>query len=948
MLSTRAQSVWAKSQCTKDGRLSEWLSLHQHLDDAAAVAPLLVRDWLPTQVIRRISAELPGGEPDLPILLGWLAAVHDVGKASPAFAVQVDVLADHMRNHGLGMNPRMRVDPSRSQVRHERVGHLLVQQWLVDRFDFDYTGAAALAVIVGGHHGVPPESGQLSEVEARHSFRGTGTWEQVQQELLDRAGRRPRVTDVLRGLVGVRLSQPVQVLLTAVVIVADWIASNDDLFPLEPIEELDDDRALLSDEAAHAATGRRIAAAWRALDLPPRWQPSGRAGGIDEMFAARFQLAGARVRPVQAAAVAIATEQAGAGLLIVEAPMGEGKTEAALLVAEVIASKSGAGGVFVALPTQATTDAMFGRFASWLSALPSLPDERRVIYLAHGKATLNDEYQGMVRAGWFRSIGLDEELGRDDAAGDVAAHQWLSGRKKGVLAPFVVGTIDQGLFLALKSRHVVIRHLALAGKVVVIDEVHSYDVYMSQYLDRMLQWLAAYGVPVIMLSATLPPVRRDQLVRAYAERLGVEVTSSGSPTTGYPAITSLAGTGVITSAEVPASGRSTEVHVDHLADDLDALAGYLREHLATGGCAVVVRNTVTRVQDAADRLEQEFGREAIIVTHARFLACDRAKTARELLRQFGPPGERNQRPALRIVVASQVVEQSLDVDFDLMVTDLAPVDLVLQRMGRLHRHHRTDRPASVTAARCALVGVQDWHSAPVVAVAGSRRVYDPYTLLRSAALLNPEREAVRLPDDIPKLVQSAYGDEQLGPRSWQSHLAKAKVESERAAVKRSAEADKYRLDPVRDRGESLVGWLRAGVGDADDSSNGAAQVRDGGDSLEVLVVQRDADGGLLIPDWIEEHAGAQLPTDEQVPAALARTVAACALRLPPALCHGGIVDCTIAALERNQHTSFQQTPLLKGQLVLELDHERSTDLELGSTTFRLTYDVRRGLIHERC
>jgi CRISPR-associated helicase Cas3 len=614
------------------------------------------------------------------------------------------------------------------------------------------------------------------------------------------------------------------------------------------------------------------------------------------------------VRDVQVGAVEAARAMGGAGLLIVEAPMGSGKTEAALLAAEVLAHESGAQGCFVALPTQATTDAMFGRVRSWLDRVPG----GATLALAHGKAHLNDDYRGLVR--WGR---VDTECG-------AVAHDWLRGRKKAGLASFVVGTIDQVLFAGLKSRHVMLRHLALAGKVVIIDEVHAYDVYMSRYLHRVLAWLGAYRVPVILLSATLPDARRAELLRAYDSKA---VEPSGHP--GYPVITATN----LEPRTFPLPARRVPVVIDRLDDDLEALSAYLREQLRDGGCAVVVRNTVGRVQETAAHLAGEFD---VTINHARFLACDRAVRDRDLLRRFGPPSTAVDRPTKHVVVASQVVEQSLDIDFDVMVTDLAPIDLVLQRLGRLHRHHRPHRTGQ---ARCAVTGV-DWTSTPPKPVAGSARVYDTHHLLRAAALL-VDRQIVTLPDDIAALVQTAYGTTALGPADWRPAMTEAHRKAEDRARKRRDNARTYLL-PEPGKG-NLVGWLHANVGEVnDDSPRGMAQVRDGTESLEVLVMQRDADGGLRTPDWVP-GGGQQIPLLGEVPWPLARVISVCALRLPYALCHEGVIDAVITELERTRVASFEATPALRGQLVLALDDDRRAVLH----GFRLTYDLVRGLVHER-
>jgi CRISPR/Cas system-associated endonuclease/helicase Cas3 len=199
-----------------------------------------------------------------------------------------------------------------------------------------------------------------------------------------------------------------------------------------------------------------------------------------------------------------------------------------------------------------------------------------------------------------------------------------------------------------------------------------------------------------------------------------------------------------------------------------------------------------------------------------------------------------------VVVASQVAEQSLDIDFDLLVTDLAPVDLLLQRLGRLHRHER-ERPARLRVARCLVSGV-DWSTTPPEPVTGSRRVYGRHALLCSLAALDGHlqgRRPVVLPADIAPLVQAAYGGGPLGPNAWQAAMAEAREELDRQQAAKRAKAQTFQIHGVGAPGEPIVGWLEAGAGDADDTREGRAQVRDtAAESVEVMVVLRRHDGTL--------------------------------------------------------------------------------------------------------
>jgi CRISPR-associated endonuclease/helicase Cas3 len=279
------------------------------------------------------------------------------------------------------------------------------------------------------------------------------------------------------------------------------------------------------------------------------------------------------------------------------------------------------------------------------------------------------------------------------------------------------------------------------------------------------------------------------------------------------------------------------------------------------------------------------------------------------------------------VVASQVAEQSLDVDFDLLVTDLAPVDLVLQRLGRLHRHLRgvgqADRPERLRQARCLLTGV-DWSTARPVPAPGSIRVYGEHTLLRSLAVLYPHLESgqpIRLPADIAPLVQTAYGDVSIGPTGWQSDMARAEAKHEREQEDKRAKADTFRLGAVGAAGQPLIGWLDAGIGEADDDrrGRGRAQVRDTpAESVEVLVAVCRSDGALIIPPWLKRHGGIEVPVDRTPQPWLAKSVATCTLALPIQLCSLPAVE----ELEReNYFPAWQESPWLAEQLVLVLDED---------------------------
>lgn len=926
MLSEAAKAIWAKSGQNGSGG---WLPLHVHSTDAAAVADRLW-EWLPAIARATVARDLPGGDDDGRTLLRWLAAAHDIGKATPAFAIQDERLFAGCESVGLtaGLGShRVAVRKDRALLPHGMASQHALRRRLLD-LGFSGSVAEGYAVVVGGHHGVPPETVDVPNGSLRHLL-GNGAWTQARQELLMFVEEISGACKRLPAWQSSRLSLQAQVVLSAAVILCDWIASNQELFPYK-----------------HPDSPDRAERAWRHLALPTPWCPVAPAGGAETHFADRFTLPpNSRLRPVQRVAMEAARSMPGPGLMLIEAPMGVGKTEAALAAVEVLAARFGSGGAIIALPTQATSNGVFPRMLQWLHRLPRTDGAQPwSVRLAHAKATLNDDFAGLLDVGAPTQIDKSER--HDDAA---VAHAWLSGRKKGVLSSFVVGTIDQVLFAGLRVRHLALRHLALLGKVVVIDEVHAADVFMSVFLHRVLEWMGYYGVPTIVMTATLPPEARTGLAQAYADGLAAACACAHVPEIAarstYPSVMTVTHEG---SFEHPCEpdGRTSEVTLRRLRDDDAALVALLRDRLASGGVAGVLRNTVRRAQDTATLLSSELPEVPVMLLHSRFLSVDRAEREAELRRLLGPPGPETCRPQRLVVVGTQVLEQSLDIDLDLLVSDLAPADLVLQRIGRLHRHARKDRPAGLTAAECHLTGVQDWSSVPITPVVGSSRIYGRASLLRSSAALGEylDGRPVRLPADVPAIVDAAYAVEPCCPAGWREAILDADREASRAGAERERRAEVWLLRKPRGSGQSsLVDWLGNSVGDVDeDSAQGQAQVRDAEDGIEVCVVQRRSSGTLHVLPWIPRLGGTELPAQAAPPEELARVVATCTLRLPAYLVRGPGGANLLLSLDKAP-PAWRDSHWLGRQPVLILDD----DLEATLGDFRLRYDREQGLTAHR-
>ncbi|MGE5595258.1 MAG: CRISPR-associated helicase Cas3', partial [Hyphomicrobiales bacterium] len=458
-------------------------------------------------------------------------------------------------------------------------------------------------------------------------------------------------------------------------------------------------------------------------------------------------------------------------LVVVEAPMGEGKTEAALLLASRWAARGFRGG-YVALPTQATANQIHQRTRQFLEKL--FPGQPVNLQLVHGGLLFDDH-------------GIDPAAvagNYDPGSGDVEAAEWFLPRKRSLLGFWGVGTVDQALLAVLQVKHVFVRLFGLAGKPVIIDEVHAYDTYMTGLLERLLEWLAALGSPVVLLSATLPSGRRRQLFAAYERGQGHDASSDVSNAS-YPSLTWLDDAGVHARSF---ESKPVELGIDWLDDDLDAIGDFLERQLAAGGCAAVICNTVGRAQETYRALEGRFAGR-IDLFHSRFRAKERHEIEERCRELFGPPGPGTRRPESYVLVATQVIEQSLDLDFDLMVTDFAPADLLLQRSGRLWRHKRSRPPGLSRTLYIRRPGLNE----PGIPTfdAGTKAVYDEHILLRTWWALH-ERSSIAIPGDVQELIDFVYSEAGLPAEAGEA-LRAAWDETQRSLVeKQEAEREEAR------------------------------------------------------------------------------------------------------------------------------------------------------------
>lgn len=746
---------WGKADPNYPGE-PKWHPLVFHCLDVAAVGVEYLRR-APAQ--RRLFAQALGDDDGLD---GWIAfwlALHDLGKFTEAFQGQRTDLFQTLRGRAPG---------KAYTLRHDSLGWLLWQelispqvgdeQWFGPQSDAYRDGLDCWLRAVTGHHGQPPLSGGFWKTHCHRQDDRVAVQDAVarlRRLLLDDvASQMPSRLGAERFA---EVSRDLSWWMAGLAVLADWVGSNTHYFPYRNARQsLTDYWQQARGQAAFALSDCGVLPVRRCGELP-----------FGDLFPEI-----AEPSPLQRWAADLDLP-AGPQIHLLEDVTGAGKTEAAVMLAHRLMAQEQADGFFIGLPTMATANAMYGRIAA---VYARLFEGDASLALAHGNRRFVEAFARSV----LPPVVAEHDSAQQDETASARCAAWLADHnKRALLAPAGVGTLDQALLAVLQSRHQSLRLLGLSHKVLLVDEVHACDAYMLGVLCVLLQFHARAGGSAILLSATLPVVMKRKLLAAFA-RGRYQMSIPALTQRAYPLATTWPDEAPHRIDEIPLDTRPSvrrAVAVRVVADQ-EVLIGTILTALDAGRCVGWIRNTVADALDAFELFRGRLSEEQLLLFHARFALRDRLDIEARVLAQFGPesgPAER----AGRLLIATQVVEQSLDLDFDLLVTDLAPIDRVIQRAGRLCRHVRDEAGWRLTAPEatdrrgspCLWVYGPDWTETPAgdwfkQKFPKAAAVYpDHGQLWLTAQALR--RGSITMPQDARTLIEGVFGEASEIPEGLQ-------------------------------------------------------------------------------------------------------------------------------------------------------------------------------------
>ncbi len=754
------KKIWAKS--------APFQSIIAHSFNTAAVARGLLTEGTLHPVLSDLSLWIFRDQSEehkdaARSLMEYLAALHDIGKIHPAFLITEDKkgVCELLESTQLVEDYHDEI----KSFRHEKYSKTILERiWKAKkRFENEDKNDSTVRYfsdLESLHH--QGKSGQGREIPDE---KVRGLWQRQQdvlEEVVFELFRPPSVT-VNSKVTGHVSAICMQMLGT--IILSDWLASSA-AFSEEELkdgEDLSEYYFRLTEKSFSLIKGSRVLR----TELP--------AGTFfPEIWTG---IPREKMRSLQKVTEELMADEKKPLLFIIEAPMGEGKTEAGTYAAFQMGRYYRKEGFYIAMPTSATADQMYHRMRDLMKSL--FPDKE--VRLLHSLAWLTDRDT--------------REEGEFDLEDRECAMKWTQPLRRGLLEGYSVGTIDQALMAALYVKYGAVRLLGIGCKTLILDEVHAYDAYMEDILIKLLAWCRELRVPVVILSATLPNVTKKEILKVY----GIEYQKEEKE---YPAVTSVFEDGKYATTRIPdvSSKKTVQIELARELNIMEAVSLRAVRMVEKGGCVCVLVNTVGTAQKLYETIKRNKPEELrLYLFHAAYAVRRRQQIEEEIVRLFGK--DKTERPAKAILIATQVVEQSIDVDFDSIITEIAPIDLLLQRMGRIFRHDDTPRPSSCMFPRMTVLIPEEG------ADYGLSGIVYPRILLDMTWQYLTLHSQIHCPESIQEAVESVYAENagvRINLEEWMAYRMDVGMKHSQAKIQElPAPSNKFKIYKTVNRIEDL-------------------------------------------------------------------------------------------------------------------------------------------------
>ncbi len=917
-------TYWGKA----DRKTGRWHPLIFHMLDVAAVAKIVLeRD----SSLRSLFSDLSAIDATSMVPVMTLAAAfHDVGKASVFFQNKIP---EYARRNGLFYE----IAAQSRGFDHGAFGCLWIDDWCTEDLHFREWSVhypvlqnetfIKLWKAACWHHGralVYSDYCSMTEIDSRP--RGKGT-------IFDKAAilRSFLLQEIAAVLIpgeckalqcDNKLSPSFLRLFAGFVSMCDWIGSNEEYFTYEQPEDVSEYWKRTRESARRAI---------EKINLISNDKSASVKAFKDVIGSDKIP------RPVQQALGKTAVTKP--ILLIVEAPTGEGKTEAALFQF----ARNAGRGFYFGLPTQASANQISGRIRNFLKDIVKTREEA---ILAHGNAWLVKLIQEE------KSYGNTDDLMTDTAA-ETELSDWYNSKKRTLLSHYGVGTVDQAMMAALNVKHGFVKLFGLAGKTLIIDEVHAYDSFMLPILEHLLRWCGYIDTTVVLLSATLPSFMKQRLINAYLDAENGEYASRKE---GYPLLTAVEKTDKKIEEIDSLNGKKIQTRKKelvrvffstHRPDDVDAIVDQIISKTENGGNILWICNTVKKAQFVYESIKHRIDTDDIAIElrlfHSRYTKKDRLAIEEEIEDLYGDGQKSPLRPGRSILIATQVAEQSLDIDFDYLITDIAPIDLILQRAGRVFRHDRGNRspgfsaPAILVLLPSSVAELKDFSG-----------VYDTFTVLKTISELAVLPEStIELPEMYRVLVENIYND--IIPDISRVKAGEIILEISHAVWDNALHEKLKKAEELDTKGRRGLIPLPSNEYPADsillnedENSYWAAKTRDGVEKVGLILVLEFEGKYMAGESELVEAVPEKITSDMMVQMSL-DTVEVGIKGLVKKLKRENCLhpDNTIISTWQGK---IDRVPVLKGRKLLLLDQNRQAQIDSGGVIYLLRYSRETGLV----